>query len=363
MKERINVDGVLSAIGKTPLVRLTRLPGDNSPTVYAKLEGINPGGSIKDRAALAIIQDAISKGLVRPKGLVIESSSGNMAIALAQVCLYFDLRLICVVDPRATQQNLKIIGAYGAEVEMVSTPDPSTGEYLVARIKRVHELLGKFPGAFWPDQYSNRANSDAHHYTMAEMAEALGYKVDYLFCSASTCGTLRGCAEYIQSQGMTTQIYAIDAIGSVIFDGQASEGSKKGMKRLIPGHGAGVRPALFQPWLAARCILVSDLDCVIGCRRLLKREGIMAGGSSGGVVMAFELVKHELVSDSVCVLVMPDRGERYLDTIYSDSWVRENFGDPAEILQENQRVHESPVTIRHDTAVRLRALSSVRDGG
>jgi N-(2-amino-2-carboxyethyl)-L-glutamate synthase len=359
----MNMDGVVSAIGKTPLVRLTRLPGENAPRVYAKLEGANPGGSIKDRAALAMMQDAVSKGLVRPKGLVIESSSGNMAIALAQVCLYFDLRLICVVDPRATQQNLKILEAYGAEVEMVSTPDPCTGEYLVARLRRVHELLGKFPGAFWPDQYANTANSDAHRCTMAEMAEALEHKIDYLFCSTSTCGTLRGCAEYIQSQAMNTQIYAIDAVGSVIFGREGNEIPEKGTKRLIPGHGAAVRPALFQPWLAARCILVSDLDCVIGCRLLLKREGIMAGGSSGGVVMAFERVKHDLLSDSVCILIMPDRGERYLDTIYSDKWVRENFGNSAEFLEEHRELHGPHVITRHDTGSPGRALSSTAGTG
>jgi cysteine synthase A len=319
--------GVLAAIGNTPLVKLSKLAPASGISVFAKMEGSNPGGSIKDRAALQMIEDALAAGVLQAGGLVIESSSGNMAIGLAQVCSYFGLGLICVVDPKATQQNLRILQAYGAHIDLVSAPDPSTGEFLIARLNRVRQLLQAFPGAFWPDQYSNLSNSKAHHRTMAEIDRALSSNIDYLFCSTSTCGTLRGCREYVQNHCLNTIIYAVDAVGSIIFGG--SRGA-----RLIPGHGAGVRPRLFQDRLADESILVSDLECVMGCRYLLNLEGILAGGSSGAVVTAFNRVRSALPSRSTCVLILADRGERYLDTIYSDAWVREHFGEPSEILRD-----------------------------
>jgi N-(2-amino-2-carboxyethyl)-L-glutamate synthase len=313
--------GVLSAIGNTPLVRLDRLSGDQSLLVYGKLEAANPGGSTKDRAACKIIENAMATGQLKAGGLVIESSSGNMAIGLAQACLYFRLRLICVVDAKATRQNLQILKAYGTEISLVTDADPLTGEFLSVRLRRVQDLLKINPGAFWPDQYSNLANSNAHHFTMGEIATSLEFKLDYLFCSTSTCGTLRGCAEYIKSHDMKTKVVAVDAVGSRIFEYR--EGT-----RLIPGHGAGVRPALFEPGLADTYVLVSDLDCVNGCRYLVHNEAILAGGSSGGVVAAFQRLKDNIPRNSVCVLILPDRGERYLDTIYSDDWVREKLTNP-----------------------------------
>ena len=319
--------GVLSAIGNTPLVKLRKLAPDSTIHIFGKMEASNPGGSIKDRAALQIIEDAFAAGLLKPGGLVIESSSGNMAIGLAQVCSYFDLSLICVVDPKATQQNLRILQAYGAHIDLVSEPDPLTGEFLIARLNRVRELLELFPGAFWPDQYSNLSNSKAHHLTMEEIDRALRSRIDYLFCSTSTCGTLRGCREYVRDHSLSTKVYAVDAVGSIIFGGTRGA-------RLIPGHGAGVRPRLFEDGLADEFLLLSDLECVAGCRYLLHREGILAGGSSGAVVMAFHRIRPALRLGSTCVLILADRGERYLDTIYSDAWVRDHFGEPAEILRK-----------------------------
>ncbi len=243
-----------------------------------------------------------------------------MGIGLAQVCSYYGLRFICVIDPKTTQQNIRILRAYGAGIDLVSEPDPKTGEFLQARIDRVHELLATLDNSFWPDQYGNEFNSRAHHETMREILTALDQEVDYLFCAASTCGTLRGCAEYIREHGLNTKILAVDAKGSVIFGGDKA-------KRLIPGHGAAVRPQLFRPDFAKDYIHVSDLDCVVGCRRLVREEAILAGGSSGGVYMAVEHVKYKIPANATCVCIFPDRGERYLDTIYSDTWVDKHFGD------------------------------------
>lgn len=314
-------ENVLSAIGNTPLVRLHRIFGELPFRLYAKLESLNPGGSTKDRPALWIIRDGIERGLIHPgRTVVVESSSGNMGIGLAQVCSYFGLRFVCVIDPKTTEQNRRMLTAYGAEIDCVEEPDPVSGEYLQARISRVRSLLLSYPDVFWPNQYTNLLNPQSHRQTMVEIIRALGGKLDYLFCATSTCGTLRGCSEFVRENGLPTKLYAVDALGSVIFGGQEKK------KRLIPGHGAAVRPDLFNEGLADRCVHVTDIDCVVGCRRLVKYESILAGGSSGAVLSAIDQVRHEIPAGANCVAILPDRGERYLDTIYSDEWVERNFG-------------------------------------
>lgn len=323
----VSNEGILSTIGNTPLARLTHMFADSPFHFFAKLEGFNPGGSIKDRAAYTILRNALDRGIIQPGGTIVESSSGNMGIGLAQACAYLRLKFICVVDIKTTKQNIEILKTYGAEVDIVSEPDPRTGEYLQARLDRVRALTCSLENSYWTNQYSNVFNAIAHHQTMHEIATALGGAVDYLFCSTSTCGTLRGCAEYIREHNLDTRIYAVDAIGSVIFGLPAR-------KRLIPGHGAARRPELYQPDLADRCVHVSDLDCVVGCRRLLRREAILAGGSSGATVMAVERMKRDIPAGATCVAILCDRGERYLDTIYSDAWVDEHFGDVAHLWHD-----------------------------
>lgn len=320
--------GILSTVGNTPLVELERLLPGFEARVFAKIERFNPGGSIKDRSGLSMLSSAIESGeLVRGRSVVVESSSGNLAVGLAQICRYFGFRFICVVDGKTTEQNLAILRAYGAEIEVVTERDELTGEYLPMRLRRVRELVARTPYAFWPNQYANLLNPRAHEKTMREIARALDGRVDYLFCSVSTFGTLRGCADHIREQGMDTTIVAVDAEGSAIFGLEST-------RRLIPGHGASVVPALMDPTAADRVVHVSDLDCVVACRRLIHREAILAGGSSGATVAALARLRDEIPADSTVALVFPDGGDRYLDTIYSDTWVRRNFGEVAHLWKD-----------------------------
>jgi 2,3-diaminopropionate biosynthesis protein SbnA len=311
--------GILSAIGRTPFIELKQIFGQIHFRLFAKLEALNPGGSMKDRAAFKIVSEGLEAGIITSKTVIVESSSGNMGIGLAQVCSYFGLRFICVVDPKTTAQNIRLLEAYGVEIDLITEPDPVTGEYLQARLNRVHALLALMPDAFWPNQYASLCNATAHHQTMHEIATVLKDRVDYLFCATSSCGTLRGFAEYVRNRQMSTKIIAVDAVGSVIFGGVSA-------KRLIPGHGAAVRPALFQIGLADHSVHITDLECVIGCRLLARREAILAGGSSGAVIMGIKHIAPTIPPNAICVAILADRGERYLDTIYSDSWVEEHFG-------------------------------------
>jgi len=319
-------EGILAAIGRTPLVALRRLVSEAPFRIFAKLEACNPGGSIKDRAALGLLEGARRAERIRPGTVVVESSSGNMGIGLAQACAVLGLRFVCVVDVRTTAQNIAIMRAYGAEIEVVDTPDPNGGGFLRARIARVRALVDRLPDAFWPDQYGNVDNALAHRRTMHEIVTALDGRLDVLFCPTSTCGTIRGCAEYAREHGLATTIVAVDAVGSVIFGPAGASPDMAAPVRLIPGHGAALRPALFRDDVADACVHVSDLECVTGCRRLVAREGILAGGSSGAAVMAIERLRDRIAGDATVVAIFPDRGERYLDTIYCDAWVERHFG-------------------------------------
>ncbi|WP_241242995.1 2,3-diaminopropionate biosynthesis protein SbnA [Paenibacillus whitsoniae] len=311
--------GIVDAIGKTPLIRLDRLFEGLPFSVHGKLEWMNPGGSSKDRPALYMLREAILRGDVTKDSVIVESSSGNLAISLAQLCCYLGLRFICVVDPRTTEQHKAIIRSFQGEIDLVTEPDAETGEFLPARIRRVGELVRQIPHAYWTNQYGSPDNALAHQATtMREIGEALG-RVDYLFCGVSSCGTIRGCADYIRSQGWSTTIVAVDAEGSVIFGGQ--KGSRK-----FPGLGAGITPGLYRHDVADLVLYVSDADCVEGCRALVKREGILAGASSGGVISAIRRMSGEIPAGSVCAAILPDRGERYLTTVYNDAWVKKEIG-------------------------------------
>lgn len=315
------VKGILATIGDTPLVELEGLRPGFDFRLFAKMEKFNPGGSVKDRSALAMLQAQILTGAVQPgRSVVIESSSGNLAVGLAQICRYYGIDLICVVDAKTTEQNLAILRAYQATVEVVTEPDPATGEYLPSRLRRVRELQALIPHSYCPNQYANPLNPNAHENTMREIVEALDGRVDYLFCATSTFGTMRGCAQYVRHQGLGTVLVAVDASGSLLFRSRAG-------RRLIPGHGSAVRPALLDPSLVHEIVHVDDLDCVAACRNLTLQEGILAGGSSGATLAAVRQLAHRIPAGANCVLIFPDGGDRYLDTIYCDSWVQEHFGD------------------------------------
>lgn len=319
------MNGILSQIGNTPLIQLSNVFERNRFRVYMKMEAQNPSGSAKARSAYRIIEQAISRGEINKDTVIIESSSGNFGIALAQICCYLRLKFICIVDRKITRQNINILHSYGAKIECITKPDSETGEYLLARIKRVKKLLKEIPNSFWPNQYGNIDNPIAHRETMHEIDIALKGKVDYIYCAVSTFGTIRGFCEYVDMNQMSTKIIAVDAVGSILFGGNRG-------KRLVPGHGAAVVPALYQEGIVSKCIHVTDYDCVTGCRELLHKEAILTGGSTGGILSAIIKDQGNIADNATCVMIMHDQGERYIDTIYSNEWVTEHFGQVEEYI-------------------------------
>ncbi len=310
-------EGVLETIGSTPLIRLRRYLGSPDVALYAKMECYNPGGSAKDRPARTMIEAGFNTGEINSETTIIESSSGNMGIGLAQVCRFYGLPFICVVDIRAQPQNIAIMKALGAEIEMVT--EPLEGDFLKARLTKVKSLLETIPDSFWPNQYGNRHNPEAHENgTIKEIDEALNGQLDYLFVATSSTGTIRGCRDYLRKRGRKTKIVAVDAMGSILFGGKPGE-------RRIPGLGAGDVPELAEGQQFDAVRRVSELDCVAGCWRMVQKEAMLVGGSAGGVLETVRAMKHEL-HDKICAVILHDSGTRYLDTIFSQEWVKNKLG-------------------------------------
>ncbi|SIR32980.1 2,3-diaminopropionate biosynthesis protein SbnA [Maribacter ulvicola] len=304
---------IIDTVGKTPLIKLSNINKNSNYKLFGKLEAANPAGSIKDRTSLFMIQKALDEGKIKKGDTVVESSSGNMAVGLAQVCLHFGLHLIVVVDPKLNSHTEKILRTYGVRIEKVTKPKDDGG-YLGARLEKVQHLLDTIPNSFWSNQYGNQDNPLTHHQTMTEIMDALHGKLDYLFVATSTCGTLMGCADYIVEHNLNTKIIAVDAVGSVLFGGPP-------LKRLIPGHGAGVPSQFLNINKIHDHVYVDDVDCARGCWSLLENESILCGGSSGGMISAVNKYSKKIEAGSNCALFLCDRGERYLDTIYDQDWL------------------------------------------
>lgn len=313
---------LISAIGRTPLAELKRLfANDRGIRVFAKLELLNPGGSAKDRPALRMLQEAYQAGRIGPGSTIVESSSGNTAISLAMICAQWNMRLICVVDPRTASTNTAMLKALGAQIDLVTEPDSATGEFLPARIRRVRELLDAIPGAFWPNQYGNDCNWQAQMETMREIHEQTG-GADYVFGAVSTCGTMLGCYRYVREKSLSTVVVAVDSEASSIL------GEPRGVRR-FPGMGAGIVPPFARQRFHDEAVTVSDSDIVRECRAMASMEGLLAGPSSGGVAAAVRKMLPRMPDGAVCVMIVHDRGERYMDTLYSDAWVERHFGRQA----------------------------------
>ncbi|MEQ3634780.1 MAG: 2,3-diaminopropionate biosynthesis protein SbnA [Thalassolituus sp.] len=310
-------DNVLGLIGNTPMVRLSRYLDQEDVNLIAKIEALNPGGSAKDRPARHMIECALADGRLKAGDTVVESSSGNIGIGLAQVCAIYKLRFICVVDPNAQTQNVAIIRALGGQIELVShAPD---GDFLTARLDRVAALLDADPRLFWPNQYTNLDNPASHELgTIAEIDAALDGEIDVLFVACSSTGTARGCRDYLRRMGRATKIISVDAMGSVLFNGTA--GSRK-----ISGMGAGRIPELAIGQEFDDLVRVSDITCVAGCRRAVAREGLLVGGSGGGVLEAVRSMQGELAGQTV-VAIIHDSGSRYLGTVFDPDWVERELG-------------------------------------
>jgi cysteine synthase A len=307
-------ESVFDCVGNTPVVTLHRLFPDPDVEVIAKLELLNPGGSMKDRSARHIVEAGLQEGSIPPGSRLIESSSGNFGIALAIAARIHGLRFTCVVDPKTTRANVAILRGLGADVEIVTEPDRAGG-YLHSRLRRVEELVTATPDAIWVNQYANDRNWEAYyHGTGAELSEQLVDPPGYLFAAVSTTGSILGCSRRLRERFPALRVIAVDAVGSVIFGAPAGP-------RELPGIGSSRVPELCRPEEIDEVVHVDDVDAALGCRELLMTEGIFAGGSTGAVVAAIARTLPALSRPCRVVAIFADRGDRYLDLVYDDDWL------------------------------------------
>jgi cysteine synthase A len=292
--------------------------------LYLKCEGINFAGSIKLKTAEAMVTAAEAAGRLRPGSVLVESSSGNLGVALAMIAASRGYRFLCVTDDRCNPSTRRMIEALGSQVDVVTEP-LAEGGLLGARIAHVKSLCDADGSLVWLDQYRNAANWQAHYRTTGPQIVRQFPHLDVLFVGAGTTGTLMGCARYLRDWAREVhrevRVVAIDAVGSVTFGGEPRS-------RVIPGLGAGVRPPLLDPAYVDDVVYVSEPDTVRACRRLA-RHGFVMGGSTGTVLAGAEswLADHghpPLTS----VAIAPDLGGRYLDTIYDDTWVADHIDEP-----------------------------------
>jgi N-(2-amino-2-carboxyethyl)-L-glutamate synthase len=290
--------------------------------IYLKCEGFNFAGSVKLKAALEMVEAAERSSVLRPGATIVESSSGNIGVALSLVAASNGYGFVCVTDSRCTVSAQRLMRAYGAEVHVVTEPHP-TGGLLGARMARVEQLCRENDRYVWLNQYDNSANWAAHSRTTGPEILKAFPELDVLFVGAGTTGTLMGCARYLHEEKPSVRVVAIDAEGSITFGFPPAP-------RLIPGLGTAVRPAQLDRSYVDDVVIVSEVDTIRTCRTL-QRNGFLFGGSTGTVVSGALrwLDEHAPNGDLTAVAIAPDLGERYLDTIYDDEWTADHFGADA----------------------------------
>ncbi|HHG3227545.1 TPA: 2,3-diaminopropionate biosynthesis protein SbnA [Vibrio parahaemolyticus] len=286
------------------------------PNSFLKCEGFSIGGSIKIKPALKMISRLEMQGLIDQKSSIIESSSGNLGVALSIVCASKGIPFICVVDPNIQQENKRIMETYGAKIVKVDKKD-SNGGYLNTRIDTIKTMCSMNPNLVWPNQYENIDNLEAHYLTTAKSIHQHFPDLDYLFVGAGTTGTLSGVSKYVRSNMPTTKIIAVDSIGSVTFDGTPGT-------RYISGLGASKTPPLSKHCSYDELIRVHESDTLTMCHNLAGK-GLLVGGSTGTVLCAMKYLQKDLPKGATMLAISPDFGERYMGTLYNSDWYNSKF--------------------------------------
>jgi cystathionine beta-synthase len=310
------LDSILDAAGDTPLVRLQRITRGVKPTILAKLEMLNPGGSVKDRIALRMIEAAEREGSLKPGGTIVEPTSGNTGHGLAIAAALRGYKCIFVMPDKMSQEKIALLRAYGAEVVITPTavaPESPESYYRVA-----DRLTEEIPGAFQPNQYHNGDNPAAHYATTGpEIWEQTDGAIDVLVVGVGTGGTISGTARYLKERKPSLLVVGADPEGS-LFSAAPGEPARP---YLTEGIGEDFWPATFDPSVVDRWVRVSDRDSLVTARALTRQEGILAGESCGTALFAALTVARELPAETLMVVILPDTGRNYLSKLYSDSWM------------------------------------------
>jgi len=359
-------DSILDAIGDTPVVRLSRLASGLSPQVVAKVESLNPGGSIKDRVAVSLIDAAEREGRLQPGGTIVEPTSGNTGAGLAIAARLKGYRVIAVMPDKQSKEKIDLLRAYGAEVVLTPTDVPPQSPRSYYRV--AERLASEIPGAFRPNQYANAANPDTHYRsTGPELWEQTGGAITHFVAGVGTGGTITGAGRYLKERNPLIEIIGADPVGSIF------SGGENGVKPyLVEGVGEDFWPETFDQAIVDRYVTVSDRDAFLMTRRLAHREGILAGGSSGlALVAALEVAAGIDDPEALIAVILPDGGRSYLSKIFNDAWMthygfleRASYQTVGDVLRSKQESNETPPLVTVSTNDKVRdAVSLMHDHG
>ncbi|MBI3323292.1 MAG: cysteine synthase A [Candidatus Omnitrophica bacterium] len=302
MASRRVAKSVLDLIGDTPMVELTKVTTPQMARVVGKMESLNPGGSVKDRIALAMIEDAEKRGLLKPGGTIVEPTSGNTGIGLAMISAFKGYRLILALPEGMSTERVSLLERYGAEVVMTSALDGMAGA-----VKKAKEILAKTPGAFMPLQFSNPANPRIHRQTTAqEILAATDGEIDAFVAGVGTGGTITGVGDVLKKRNSAVRVVAVEPAASAVLSGKPA-----GQHR-IQGIGAGFVPEVLDRSVVDEVMTVEDMDAYNMARTLAKKEGVLVGISAGANVFASLQVAGQLGPGKTVVTILCDTGERYL---------------------------------------------------
>jgi cystathionine beta-synthase len=316
-------NNILDAIGRTPLVRLNRLARDTRAAIYAKCDFLNPGGSVKDRIGIAMVEVAEAKGLLKPGGTIIEGTSGNTGMGLALVAAVKGYKAIFTVADKQSKEKIDALKAMGAEVIVCPTavpPDDPRSYHSVA-----NKLAAEIPNSFHPNQYENPANPDVHYRTTGpEIWEESEGKVTHFIAGMGTGGTITGVGRFLKEKKPGVKITGADPAGSILYEFFHHRTVGKGETYKVEGIGEDFFPPALDFSVLDDVIQVSDKDSFLWARRLARAEGIFAGGSAGTALAAAMALLPSLTEKDFVVVFIPDSGSRYLSKLYNNEWMRDN---------------------------------------
>jgi cystathionine beta-synthase len=353
-------DSLLDLVGHTPMVRLDRTGRDLSCQLLAKLEYLNPGGSIKDRPALRMVEAAEHQGLLAPGATIVEPTSGNTGVGLAIVAARRGYRCVFTMPDKIAEEKRSLLRAYGAEVVVCPSsvaPEHPDSYYSVAR-----RLTETTPGAWSPDQYSNPHNPEAHvRSTGPEIWDQTAGRITHLVASIGTGGSISGIGRYLKSRSPAVQVIGADPEGSVYSGGS-------GRPYLVEGIGEDFWPAAYDREVADRVVMVSDRDSFLTARRVTREEGILVGGSCGTAIWAALEVGRDLGPDDVVVVVLPDSGRGYLSKVYDDGWMADHgflraVGDTVEAVLAHKSAELPPLVHVHPEETVRSAIALLKEFG
>lgn len=319
-------DNILETIGKTPLIRLNRVGRSSPCSIYAKLEFLNPGGSVKDRIGITMINEAEKEGRLKPGGTVVESTSGNTGVGLAIACAIKGYKAIFVMPDKMSQEKIQLLRAFGAKVVITPTavaPEDPRSYYSVA-----DRIVAETPNAVLANQYHNPENPRSHYLTTGpEIWEQTQGKVTDVVAGMGTGGTITGIGRYLKEHNPGVRMIGVDPTGSILMEtwqqGKVPDDVKATTYK-VEGIGEDFLPTSLDLSVIDDVIRVTDKESFLWTRRLVKEEGIFCGGSSGSAVAAAVRYTQNLSTDRLVVVILPDSGSRYLSKVFDDKWMREN---------------------------------------